>query len=135
MCNRAVILSTSSAEVLDEEKEVSAGEGAGAFKYRRRKGGKIYGCKFGGIRRGFGTTESGGSGDTDRVLTDEMDVPVETGSRHVGQQVISEDGPVVVLIASDIQVWQYTCPKMEMLTLTVKKPAGCTYRRGGPQVT
>ena len=70
-----------------------------------------------------------------RVPINEIDVLVETGSRHVGQQVIGEDGPAVVLIASDMQVWQYTCPGMEMLTWTVKKSAGCTYRRGGPQVT
>jgi hypothetical protein len=95
MCNRAVILSTSSAEVLDEDEEkedVSALEGAGAFKYRRRKGGKTNGCRCGGMRRGFGVT-------------------IETGSRHVGQQVIGEDGPAVILIASDMQVWQYTCPQ------------------------
>ena len=66
ICNRAVTLSTSSAEVLDEDeekKEVSVGDGAGAFKYRRRKGGKTYGCRCGGMRREFGVTEAGGSGD------------------------------------------------------------------------
>jgi hypothetical protein len=68
MCNRAVTLSTSSAEVLaedEEEKEGSAVEGAGAFRYRRRKGGKTYGRKCSGMRRGFGMTEWGGSGETE----------------------------------------------------------------------
>ena len=56
-------LSTSSAGEMDEdeaEEEGSAGERAGAFKYKRRKGGKIYGRRCGGTRRGFGVTVSGG---------------------------------------------------------------------------
>lgn len=94
ICNRAVILSVSSAEVEDEddEEEGSVGEGAGAFRYRRRKGGIIYGRRCGGIRRGFGVT-------------------VETGSRHVGQQVIGDEGLAVALIAPAMHAWQYTCPQ------------------------
>jgi hypothetical protein len=69
ICNRAVILSVSSAEVEDEddEEEGSVGEGAGAFRYRRRKGGIIYGRRCGGIRRGFGVTASGESGDAENT--------------------------------------------------------------------
>ena len=67
ICNRAVILSASSAEVEDEDEEGSVGKGAGAFRYRRRKGGMIYGRRCGGIRRGFGVTASGKSGDAENT--------------------------------------------------------------------
>lgn len=67
ICNRAVILSVSSASVLDEDEEGSAEEGAGAFRYRRRKGGMIYGRRCGGMRRGFGVTASGESGDAENT--------------------------------------------------------------------
>jgi hypothetical protein len=62
-----------------------------------------------------------------------MHVPVETGSRHVGQQVIGDDGLAVALIAPAMHAWQYTCPRVGMLTLRVRKleavrTAGESYR-------
>jgi hypothetical protein len=68
ICNRAVILSVSSAAVdEDDEEEGSLGEGAGAFRYRRRKGGIIYGRRCGGIRRGFGVTARRVNQETPRI--------------------------------------------------------------------
>ena len=89
------------------------------------------------MRRGFGVTESGESGETESTVKQKTNAPVETGSRHVGQLVIGDDGLAVVLIASAMQAWQYTCPGMATLTLTLKlrKPEGYTYRRGELQVT
>jgi len=40
----------------------------------------------------------------------QANIPVETGSRHVGQGIVDEEVPAAALIVSDIQPWQYTCP-------------------------
>jgi hypothetical protein len=80
---------------------LGVGGGVGTFKYRRRKGERRKGRRCGGMRRGLGVTAHSGS---DVIMiwcswTDDMDMPIKTRSRHVGQWATGEDGLVMALMA------------------------------------